>query len=86
MSYTFFAPTDDAFRFLVPMDISDPYYDPDLRHGILLRHFVRQRITDEELGSLSSLTMADGQVLNLTHNDGKLWIHICHAYGPNKLH
>lgn len=53
-----------------PADVGDPYYDPDLRLGVLLRHFVRRRLTKEELVKSTSLTMANGEIYQLTHDQG----------------
>ena len=72
--YTFFAPVSSSFSMAVPADAVDPFsYDKQLRHNVLLRHFVHLNLTREHLQSdnLTELTMIDNTTFTLTHSDGK---------------
>ena len=68
ISYTFLAPQNFAFARVLPQDTVDPFYvDKELRHQTLLHHFVRKRITKEELSKLTGqLVMADGKPSTIT--------------------
>lgn len=60
INYTFFAPTSTAFLTQTPQDASDPMHiDASFRRKVLLRHFVRQHITSEDLTKVDKLFMAD---------------------------
>ena len=72
--YTFLAPTSSAFLLAVPQDIANPFsYDKQLRHNVLLRHFIRRQLTkdDFEAKSLIELTMADNTLFKLEHKGGQ---------------
>lgn len=56
----------------MPQDIGDPYFDPDLRNQVLIRHFVRQRLTEDSLGKLTSLLMASGETYDVSNDNGIL--------------
>ena len=71
--YTFLAPTSTAFIRAIPQDIANPFsYDKQLRHNVLLRHFVRRSLTKEDLeaATLTELTMADNTLFKMKHNGG----------------
>jgi len=70
-SYTFFAPTDDAIATALPQDVSNPFYDNDqFRRNVLLAHFVRHRLSDEEFRQRSVLTMANNETAVITRSAG----------------
>ena len=72
--YTFFAPVSSSFSMAVPADAVDPFsYDKQLRHNVLLRHFIRRQLTkdDFEAKSLIELTMADNTLFKLEHKGGQ---------------
>ena len=75
--YTFFAPVSSSFSMTVPADAADPFfYDKQLRHDVLLRHFVRRQLTKDDLfaESLHELTMADNTQFKMEHYGGILII------------
>ena len=67
--YTFFAPTNWAFVRMMPQDIADPFYvDTELRTTVLLHHFVRQKLSADDLLKTTELMMADKKPSNLTRS------------------
>jgi hypothetical protein len=54
----------------LPQDIGDPYFDPDLRNQVLIRHFARQRLTKDSLSKLTSLIMASGETYDVINDNG----------------
>ena len=66
--YTLMLPVYSAF-YGSPSS-GDPYFDPDLRLQVLLRHLVRQRLDVDDLAKLTSLTMASGQEYSVKHEKG----------------
>ena len=70
-SYTFFAPSNGAIRSVLRQDVANPFYANDrFRNNVLLAHFVRRRLSKEELRHQSVLTMANNQTAVITSSFG----------------
>jgi len=56
----------------IPQDIGDPFFDPDMRNQVLIRHFVRRRLNKEELNKLTRLETASGEIYNVARVNGTI--------------
>ena len=47
---------------MLPQDVADPFHvDSELRNSVLLHHFVKRKLSPNDLETSSELLMADGK-------------------------
>ena len=69
--YTFFAPTDAAFKALPPDMLNNLFTQPDHLRSLLLRHVVRDEIETDQFVAVSTVTAEAGNVLHLSSKGGR---------------
>jgi uncharacterized surface protein with fasciclin (FAS1) repeats len=72
--FTLFVPTDEAFRALDGSVLAKVLADRDKARLLLRNHVVDRKISSQELGTMSSVTVDSGAALVVAHSGGSLTV------------